>query len=118
MRLWRLDFRGAGGNLKLSVKVGRSVWRREFEMKTFTALVVTVAMFGVITGCANQGSTVKTKQGAVAGGLLGAAAGAVIGHQSGRALEGAAIGAAAGAAGGALMGSAADEQESRQQPAQ
>ncbi len=66
------------------------------------------------TGCANQGSTVRTKQGAVAGGVLGAATGAVIGHQKGRGLEGAAIGGGVGAAGGALLGSAEDERINQQ----
>jgi 5'-3' exoribonuclease 2 len=78
-----------------------------------TAFVILVGMVGLsLTGCANQQSTVRTKQGAVAGGVLGAATGAVIGHQKGRGLEGAAIGAGIGAAGGAVLGSAEDERMS------
>jgi uncharacterized protein YcfJ len=72
----------------------------------------TLALLAVVlslTACASQQSTMRTKQGAVAGAALGAATGAVIGHQKGRGLEGAAIGGAIGAAGGAVLGSAEDE---------
>ena len=80
-------------------------------MKAITMLAV-LAMVLSLAACANQQSTVRTKQGAVAGAALGAATGAVIGHQKGRGLEGAAIGGAIGAAGGAVLGSAEDERMS------
>ncbi|HIE10309.1 MAG TPA: hypothetical protein EYP62_01695 [Kiritimatiellae bacterium] len=86
-------------------------------MRTMSLVLIMVLLVGMGAGCANQQSTVRTKQGAVSGGILGAVAGGIIGHQSGRGLEGAAIGAAAGAAAGGLLGSAADEEESRQAPA-
>ncbi len=77
------------------------------------------AMFGMLllaslglSGCANQGSTVHTKQGAVGGAALGAVVGGIVGHQKGRGLEGALIGGGAGAVGGAALGSAADERQS------
>ena len=85
-------------------------------MRTFVKCLGTVLLVAALAGCANQGSAVKTKRGAVAGGALGAVVGGVIGHQSGRGLEGAAIDAGAGAVGGGLLGSAADEQETQQQP--
>lgn len=69
--------------------------------------ILAVAM--LLSACANQQSSVRTKQGAVAGAAVGAAAGGIIGHQKGRGLEGAAIGGAVGAAGGAVLGSAEDE---------
>jgi len=72
-------------------------------------ILAIVAMVLSLAACANQQSTVRTKQGAVAGAALGAATGAVIGHQKGRGLEGAAIGGAIGGAGGAVLGSAEDE---------
>jgi len=87
-------------------------------MRITAAVLAVLIAAGGLWGCANQQSTVRTKQGAVAGGVLGAVAGGIIGHQSGRGLEGAAIGAAAGAAAGGLLGSAADEQESQKAPAQ
>jgi uncharacterized protein YcfJ len=83
-------------------------------MKRWAGLLIVVLAAALVAGCANQDSTVKTKQGAVAGGALGAIAGGIIGNQSGRGLEGAAIGAAAGAAAGGLMGSAADEKASQE----
>jgi len=81
-------------------------------MKTLRMLALLTCVAGV-TACASQQSTVRTKQGAVAGAALGAATGAVIGHQKGRGLEGAAIGGAIGAAGGATLGSAEDERVAR-----
>lgn len=87
-------------------------------MKRWAGLLIAVLAVASIAGCANQDSTVKTKEGVVAGGVLGAIAGGVIGHQSGRGLEGAAIGAAAGAAGGGLIGSSMDEKGSRTTAAQ
>lgn len=87
-------------------------------MKRWSGLLIAVLAMALIAGCANQDSTVRTKQGAVAGGALGAIAGGIIGHQSGRGLEGAGIGAAAGAVGGGLLGSAADERGSQRGVAQ
>ena len=80
-------------------------------MKAIQILAV-LALVMSLAACANQQSTVRTKQGAVAGAALGAAAGGVIGHQKGRGLEGAAIGGTIGAAGGAVLGSAEDERMS------
>ncbi len=83
-------------------------------MKKMVVLIAVGMMAAGITGCANQQSNVRTKQGAVGGAVLGAAVGGVIGHQSGRGLEGAAIGGAVGAVGGAALGSAEDERATRQ----
>ncbi len=80
-------------------------------MKAIQILAV-LALVMSLAACANQQSTVRTKQGAVAGAALGAATGGVIGHQKGRGLEGAAIGGTIGAAGGAVLGSAEDERMS------
>ncbi len=57
-------------------------------MKALTILAAVTLVIG-LTACANQQSTVRTKQGAVAGAAVGAAVGGVIGHQKGRGLEGA-----------------------------
>lgn len=83
-------------------------------MKKVVICIAMGMMAASMIGCANQQSTVRTKQGAVGGAVLGAAVGGVIGHQSGRGLEGAAIGGAVGAAGGAALGSAEDERATRQ----
>ncbi len=63
----------------------------------------------ILTGCETAGP--RTKQGAVAGGLIGAAGGAIIGHQRHRELEGAGIGAAVGAISGALIGSSMENSD-------
>ncbi len=75
--------------------------------------IASAMVVAFVAGCANQDSTVKTKEGAVIGGLLGAATGAVIGNQSGRPLEGAAIGGAVGAGTGAVVGSTMDEKDTQ-----
>ncbi len=72
-------------------------------------LALSMAAAFILVGCETAGP--KTKEGAVAGGLLGAAAGGIIGHQKHRGLEGAGIGAAVGAIGGALVGSAMDDRD-------
>lgn len=78
-------------------------------MKKWIGLPLIMVAVISLSACANQQSTVRTKQGAVAGAAVGATAGAIIGHQKGRGLEGAAIGGTIGAAGGATLGSAEDE---------
>ena len=80
-------------------------------MKKIITLLTAAAGLALFSGCANQGSTVHTKRGAVTGAAAGAIVGGIIGHQSGHGLEGAAIGAAAGGTGGAVLGSAQDEQQ-------
>lgn len=83
-------------------------------MKQAMKWIALVAVVALVAGCANQGSTVRTKQGAVGGAVVGAALGGIVGHQSGDAGEGAAVGALVGAAAGGLLGSAADERETQQ----
>ena len=77
-------------------------------MKTLLMSAFIICSLG-FAGCASNGSSVNTKQGAVGGAAAGAILGGIIGHQSGRGLEGAAIGGAVGGAGGATLGSAKDE---------
>jgi uncharacterized protein YcfJ len=84
-------------------------------MKKLLSMIAAVSVIALVSGCANQGSTVQTKRGAVGGAAVGAIVGGIIGHQSGRGLEGAAVGGAVGAAGGALAGSAQDEQATREE---
>jgi uncharacterized protein YcfJ len=84
-------------------------------MKTVWMMAITAVLVATGIGCANQGSTVRTKQGAVGGAAVGAIVGGIVGNQSGRGLEGAAVGGALGAAGGALTGSSMDEKETRRQ---
>lgn len=72
-------------------------------------LLLFIILSFMLVSCETTGP--KTKQGAVAGGLIGAAAGGIIGHQSGHGLEGAGIGAAVGALSGALIGSSMDQMD-------